>query len=44
MLSHLYSRSDRASLVFTVPQPEQVLLEGYQRSATISWPPFHKVL
>src|SRR5215831_11865305 len=41
---HLYVRSDRGSLAFTVPHPEQVLLDGYQRSATMSIPPFHPVL
>ena len=39
-----YVRSDRASLAFTTPQPEQVLLDGNHRSTTIVRPPVHAVL
>ena len=37
-------RSRSGSLAFTTPQCEQVLLDGYQRSATNSRPPFHPAL
>src|ERR1035437_3662458 len=39
-----YVRTDRASLAFTAPHPEQVLLDGNQRSTTTTRPPFHTVL
>src|SRR5260221_9332986 len=38
------TRSLSVRLGFRHPHPEHVLLEGYQRSAVISWPPFHVVL
>src|SRR5664280_418353 len=39
-----YERSDRASLAFTPPHPEQVLLEQNHRSTTTTRPPFQAVL
>src|ERR1700728_4206210 len=42
--SHRNTRVRSGSLAFTTPQPEQVLLEGYQRSASTSRRPFHVVL
>src|SRR5664280_805286 len=33
-IMHTYVRSDRASLAFNAPHPEQVLLDGNHRSAT----------
>src|ERR1017187_9953034 len=43
-LGQVYVRSDRGSLVFTVPQPEQVLELGNHRLAMISCPPCQLVL
>src|ERR1700733_12049068 len=42
--SHRNTRVRNGSLAFTTPQPEQVLLEGSQRSASTSCPPFHALL
>src|ERR1035437_5962283 len=39
-----YVRTDRSSLVFTPPHPEQVLLEQNHRSTTTVRPPFQAVL
>src|ERR1035437_2376766 len=39
-----YVRSDRASLAFTAPQPEHILLDGNHRLARTTRPPFHVVL
>jgi hypothetical protein len=36
------TRTDRGSLAFTVPQAEQVLDDGYQRSAVTSADPYHR--
>src|ERR1035437_7030016 len=39
-----YVRTDRSSLVFTAPHPEQVLLDGNHRSTTTVRPPLQTVL
>jgi hypothetical protein len=38
--SQANTRSDRDSLAFTSPQPEQVFDDGYQRSAVIRAEPY----
>src|SRR5664280_1012869 len=40
----MYVRTDRSSLAFTAPHPEQVLLEQNHRSTTTVRPPFQAVL
>jgi hypothetical protein len=42
--SQVKTRSSRDSLAFTIPQAEQVLELGKNRSATMSWPPCQQVL